>query len=811
MITLLLCAFTALQGAAPEQARLHSADTVLLVEIPDVPKLLEAYRKAPIVQMVGDETVQETVLDVLDAFDVDLATLLERGLTQAGVPAQIASDPAAFVLDRLRSVQAFSLSTSADQDRVAQLKPYLGRLIGAIDELKKLEPQAQEYIGWNGVPDSLDEVGLDEDLRSDPWGHPYVLRSSDADGPSVWCLGADGVEGGEGVNRDFSSSEDIASFLAEELPRVFGAQLNLRFTSPEAAAEAFGLLLSLSPGHGVETSEPESLTLGSARAEVVSLSIVQAPQVPVWILRTEDQLVMGAGSATARGFAARQADSAGTSCAQASFYRDAVGRLPAPSGATLIQAAMSSLASLESLRGIDFENLSDTSNWDASSKLNLGRGAARITLEGSRFITEIATDFDGTDSTGPLGGAVAGRPIAQDLWTFLPPDSIGVIAVTLDGPALYAGLLDAMTQDSNRAQAEKKLADLERQHGFNLEKDIFGALGGGLIAYLLPIRGVTVLPEVTVAVQLSDSEAFARGLDGLLGMLAESSRGAPQVNSKPYRNTPIWTFSFENNGMAAVGFAPSLTIVNDQLLITLTSLRAKREIKRALKGEFEPHPLNAGPYKPPAEATAFAYLDWQTLLNGIYEGARGVVGLMAAMGGGELPIDATALPEGQVFTRFFEPTVMWYRPTERGLRAHVESSFGPETWLGLTGVGAGAFLRVRSQARAVSSAGELVIDDAEWGGPEVSSELTATREALSYLTTRLKAHELELKRYPSTLAELEQPTQNHPRGFLDGAELPKDGWGRAIEYALGEDGYTLWSLGPDGIDQRGAGDDVLGG
>jgi hypothetical protein len=810
MITPLLFALSAvLQGAASEQALLHSAETVLLVEVPDVPKLLEAYRNAPIVRMVGDETVQETVLDVLDAFDVDLSALVEQALTRAGAPAQIASDPAGFALDRLRSVQSLSFSSSADLDRITRLRPYLGQRIGAIGELKQLAPQVQEYIGWNGVPDSLAEVGLDPDILSDPWGHPYVLRHSDADGPSVWCLGADGVEGGESANRDFSSAEDIAGFLAEELPRVFGTQLNLQFTSSEAAAEAFGLLLSLSQSHAAQVSEPESLTLGSAQAEVVSLSIVQAPQVPLWMLRSGTQLVVGAGSATAGGFAARLADSEGTSCAATSFYRDAVAGLPAPSGATVIQAGMSSLASLESLRGIDFESLSDPSNWDVSSELNLGRGAARIVLDGSRFITEIAADFDQADSTGPLGGAVAGQPLAEDLWTFPPPDAIGVIAVSLDGPGLYAGLLGAMTKDSNRGQAEKKLADLEQRHGFNLEKDIFGGLGRGLIAYLLPIRGATVLPEVTVAAELRDSEAFARGLNGLLGLLAESSQGALQVGSKSYRDAPIWTFGFAENGLAAVGFAPSLTIVNDHLLITLTSLRAKREIKRALKGELEPHPLTSGPYRPPVEATAFAYLDWQTLLNGIYESARGAVGLMAAMGG-ELPIDATALPEGTVFTRFFEPTMMWYRPTERGLRAHVESSFGPEALLGLTSVGAGAFLGVRGGARAMQ-APEPVVVDAEWGGPEVSSELAATHDALSYLASRLKEHELEQKRFPSTLAELAQPTQHHPRGFLDGAELPKDGWGRAIEYALGEDGYTLWSLGPDGVDQRGAGDDILGG
>ena len=70
---------------------------------------------------------------------------------------------------------------------------------------------------------------------------------------------------------------------------------------------------------------------------------------------------------------------------------------------------MSSLASLESLRGIDFENLADTSNWDMPSKLDLGLGAARITLDGSRFITEIAlldnVSLQVTELTGSPGDA----------------------------------------------------------------------------------------------------------------------------------------------------------------------------------------------------------------------------------------------------------------------------------------------------------------------------------------------------------------------------------------------------------------------
>ena len=55
-----------------------------------------------------------------------------------------------------------------------------------------------------------------------------------------------------------------------------------------------------------------------------------------------------------------------------------------------------------------------------------------------------------------------------------------------------------------------------------------------------------------------------------------------------------------------------------------------------------------------------------------------------------------------------------------------------------------------------------------------------------------------------------QPTESYPRGFLDGPSLPADGWGRPYVYAVDEGGagYRLRSVGADGVDQGGEGDDV---
>ena len=331
-------------------------------------------------------------------------------------------------------------------------------------------------------------------------------------------------------------------------------------------------------------------------------------------------------------------------------------------------------------------------------------------------MTDVAVDLDHEGESRPILGNLAAQPIDQGLWSFLPNDAIGVIGATLDGPGLYTELVGDLVEDMGQEKVDTKLAEIRERYGFDLEQDVFANLGGGAFGYMLPIRGVTGLPEITLAVQLRDGEGFAKGLDGLLSLLVDRSGDGLSVRSKPYRGVPVWTFAFEQSGgpsgmLQRIGFAPSLTIVENHLLVTLTSLRAKREIKRALKGEFEPHPLTSGPYAPPAEATAYAYLDWQSLLNGIYEGVRGVVGLMGAMGGGEMPIDPSELPEPSTFTRFFEPTVAWYRPTEDGARARFASSFGPETVLGLGSVGFMGMWMTPRMAAAASPSIELEVEE----------------------------------------------------------------------------------------------------
>ena len=59
---------------------------------------------------------------------------------------------------------------------------------------------------------------------------------------------------------------------------------------------------------------------------------------------------------------------------------------------------------------------------------------------------------------------------------------------------------------------------------------------------------------------------------------------------------------------------------------------------------------------------------------------------------------------------------------------------------------------------------------------------------------------------PASLAELTKTEEGKQAYFSGDLE---DGWGRAVRYRITEEGYRLWSVGSNGVDEEGEGDDLL--
>jgi hypothetical protein len=59
---------------------------------------------------------------------------------------------------------------------------------------------------------------------------------------------------------------------------------------------------------------------------------------------------------------------------------------------------------------------------------------------------------------------------------------------------------------------------------------------------------------------------------------------------------------------------------------------------------------------------------------------------------------------------------------------------------------------------------------------------------------------------PASLAELQGDGTSKP-GIIK--ELPSDGWGRGFKYSNQGGKVRIWSIGANGIDEKGEGDDLL--
>lgn len=464
------------------------------------------------------------------------------------------------------------------------------------------------------------------------------------------------------------------------------------------------------------------------------------------------------------------------------------------------------------------------------------RGFWRIELRGERFVTEAA--YQPITSGGPLDQLQDLRPIAAGSARHVPKEAVGAWLLQVRPerirPALDA-LLGASSREPSSDERDAKLDALFRR-----------GLGSSASISMLPITSLPVggsgslVPRILVTFELADRSAFQAALAEFVERSKARNPGLV-VEERPYRKVPITVFETAGSEESAPGEAgeaasvfsmlsvegtkPCVVLLEDRVLVTLSPTHARAEIQRNEKRskDDELHPIAmAGRF--PAEVVEASSIDWSGLFGKLYDTARGFAPMLAQ--GGTLPFDPATLPASSAFVRFFQPSYSWTKRTERGLYTYSESSFGPETPIvvlaaveGLSrtpGMSASALLGGGGAAR--SGAPGLPGPTAE-GTKGVSATTSPPKDearertltAMRSIKTGIAVYRSQMGKVPATLAMLLESTDAFPNGFLDPRSIPKDGWQGDLRYMPDPDAkkYKLWSCGPDGIDQQGAGDDVL--
>jgi len=610
----------------------------------------------------------------------------------------------------------------------------------------------------------------------------------------------------------------LAAYPTAPMPRMFADETALaalrrllgqpELTGASLVDRAFRLVgaddLSLDVVSQVTAA---SLSVGGSRAEgdLFALAVVDTQSESVaklladalasedrWVEQAGARVIAGAGAMTSERWHTLAGGPAGgiglTIEAEQLLSADA-NLLPKPEGPVLFRGLQreNSIAVLAEIVGPEVEQLQPV--WEML--VGGGRTHFQMSLANGRFVTQSWAP----GKAAPIDDApwLAPAPVNPALLDEVHPDCMIVAATSFDRAGLRGALTDALGVDLAGAP-------------------VFDKLGSNAVLFLQPIRGIG-LPKGFLVVELEQSEGV---LEDLVAMFPRG--GEVEADDRKYKKLPYVTLSLppEVSSLGDLGtLRPVIAVFDDKLFVTNGTLAMKAEIRRRLGDEREQHgpadyPWTRGEAVLGEDATALVYVDWAQQIEGVLSLARSFGGILEGGMGADLPFDLSNLPEGSTFTRFLSPTVHVVRDVAGGTFQHHEAAFAFETWAGLAGF-AHILLAEVEVPLAEPDPSRPIAGGAGGAGRPVQTEEDKTRWTLDTLRTGLTVYKIDQGSYPAQLEALLTPTANYPQGFLDGrTALEPDAWGRAIRYELAEDGasYRLWSLGADGVDQDGAGDDV---
>ena len=120
------------------------------------------------------------------------------------------------IIGLLATIVAINVLPSGDKARIEKAKADIGQIEAGL-ELYKLQnvsfPSTTQGLqalvsapAGLADPSRYQAGGYLKKLPNDPWGRPYNYASPGQHGEAdVWTLGADGKEGGEGINADIGN------------------------------------------------------------------------------------------------------------------------------------------------------------------------------------------------------------------------------------------------------------------------------------------------------------------------------------------------------------------------------------------------------------------------------------------------------------------------------------------------------------------------------------------------------------------------------------------------------------------------------
>ena len=438
-----------------------------------------------------------------------------------------------------------------------------------------------------------------------------------------------------------------------------------------------------------------------------------------------------------------------------------------------------------------------------------------------------------------------GRTLNLDHLAWIPRRATSFSIGYMPLKKIYHTILDAIgaVDPETGGRINGALAALKERLGLDLEKDLLDQLDGEVLWYGIASSNLMTPGTKVVLAQVSSPQKLLNSLETLFGL----SKGAVSLESTkdPATGMEIWQIQFDTTMLPQTGPAmafgrilafikPSFTFHKGYLVGALNP----RDVKKAVaqmegqrKGDIRSRKDVALFLKGlPPKVTHISFNDIKTTIQMLYETASGALNMVSLPD--DIPVDLALLPGSDTVAKHFFPITSYASETKEGIHARSVSPFGPEVLLGAAAVGIGSSILIsKNQARMgrvrigpvtqkkkparkpkkvllPGAQGKIV--PAKTPSAATPAQKRRVQEDFDLLSSGIVIYKVETGFYPESLDILLKPTKDYPHGFLtDRTALPKDPWGRPYKYKRTATGYRLWSVGPNGKDEGGKGDDIL--
>ena len=794
LTSLALFALPVLQGGG-DHASLHPAGVDLYIDVPTVEPLVKAWLETALPLLVRDSALD-------DLYELVGLTGPEQLLEQLPI-----GDITQWI-EVAKNVKGFSLSLTMDEQALLELaatyEVYATQEF-SLDFLKQLVESTFYQTG--SLPKDLASLRLGDESLLDAYGRPFYYEAKDDGIFRLLGLGADGLRGGTGVNRDQEAGVSLIPHVLSSVSNLIGGELVVEWKDPDIIEPWIGLIAGRLQGElpFVQRSNLPAL--------------VENPGFPPSAFRFSPADLGGPEDSKSLEVSLQPIDGAtvltfGTikgQAVQALIKFAAKGEVHPKSlnGTAVFQEAMAEVQSEEGIlvwrgfMGEPSETVAATTggldNFLELFGLSSKSGSWETRIQNGTYLSNSYTRADSSPDKATLNRVAA----------LIPNDAVFVQAGTIRPRALWE-LFGSLTSESG------SLDELLDSLDIDVEAELVNNLGDEFALWVSPVRGLSI-PELYIVIPVQNGATVMGALDALFDQLAEVERSI-SVSRRPYKGVD---YSSLDVGIP-IGVVPTFAVLDNELWISNSSILIKREIRRRDQGKpiaRGEHPLFARLQDEngqlPADLKRAGFFDLGSVLSAYYSGGRAFSG-MFTMGMNLPPGFLDSLPDGDLFARHIAPTYSETRAHSGGFVTRKVGAFGPEPMiLGGLGVTAGIVaLTVTGQESIVAAPPRQWT---ETDGAEIEVQVTGihahefdTKVTLALVDVGLLLYSIDKGSEPKTLADLVKSSKAYPNGYLGETAVPKDGWGNPLHYEPGVDGeYVLYSLGPNGVDNGGEGDDIL--